>query len=149
MKAKIAVLVYLGAACGLWLCSCTSAEPNSPRAVVEAFAQALERGDTSAAADLMAWEEIARSQNSDWDSIPASQRNLIIKRLKEQKKEWLGSLGRLLAGGSVKQVREGSGSAFVTVASPQGTAVFSLVLSEDTKWRVLSVQQAPPGTPVM
>lgn len=48
------------------------------------FLHRLAAEDCEAAADLVAWSEMARASNPDWDSLPPSQRKLILDRLRLQ-----------------------------------------------------------------
>jgi len=118
---------------------CSKSGGSTPQVVAQWFLDALEAGNWSKAADLMAWEQIARSQNPDWDSFPASQRNLIIGRLKEQQRSELQSMASRVAGAQIGAAQIKDNTAILAVQSQAGAA--TLTLKKGKKgWEVLSLQ---------
>ncbi|MCD6351447.1 MAG: hypothetical protein J7M26_04920 [Armatimonadetes bacterium] len=112
---------------------------GSPEAVAQQFVAALQAADWSKAADLMAWDAIAAASNSDWDSFPASQRSLIIKKLKEQQQPQLQALAQRLADARVGAAHISGEVATVTLQGSGGTATMSLRKTK-SGWGVYSVQ---------
>ena len=108
---------------------------SSPEAAAQAFVAALQAGDYARAADMMAWDEIARRQNPDWDSFPSSQRALIIGKLKQQMQSTLQQLAARAKGAQVSNVSVSGNMAQATAGSLRITLIQS-----GGKWKVLAVQ---------
>ena len=83
--AAIAIITQCG---GMVLCGCAKhndVAADSAAAAAEAFADALNADDLKRAAATFDYVTSAREQNEDWDDIPSGQRDLIVKKLTEQK----------------------------------------------------------------
>ncbi len=108
---------------------------SSPEAVAKAFVAALQAGDYAKAADMMAWDDIARAQNPDWDSFPSSQRSLIIGKLKEQMQQTLQQIAARAQGAQV-------GNVAVSGDTAQARAGMLTITLKQTggQWKVLSVR---------
>jgi acyl-CoA reductase-like NAD-dependent aldehyde dehydrogenase len=111
---------------------------KSPEAVANQFLSALKANNWSRAADLMAWEYIARAQNPDWDSFPSSQRNLIVRKLKEQQKAELQSLAARLGGAETGAAYTNGDMALVQAQAQNGR--WTIMLNKGKRgWAVLAV----------
>ena len=108
---------------------------TSPEAAAKAFVAALRSGDYAKAANMMAWDDIARQQNPDWDSFPSSQRSLIIGKLKEQMQSSLAQLAGRVQGAQVGNVSVSGDTAQATAGS------LTIVLKKTAEgWKVLSAR---------
>ncbi len=115
---------------------CGGKRAATPEAAARGFLEALEAGDMKAAADLVAWHEMARASNPDWDSFPTSQKNLIVSRVREQSQGSLEALAGLLQGAQVGETSSSGGATAVTVTS--GATQFMLgAIETDKGWKVL------------
>ena len=112
-----------------------NAGASSPQAAAKAFVAALQAGDYAKAADMMAWDDIARQQNSDWDSFPASQRSLIIGKLKQQMQSSLAQLAGRVQGAQVANVSVNGDTAQATAGS------LTIVLKKvGGQWKILAAR---------
>ena len=109
---------------------------DDPRATAEAFAAALDAEDYQRAADAVDYVTSARQQNENWDDIPGGQRDLIIKKLKEDKAgELAGHRQRL--GGNVQCGPVANGNV-VSLTGDAGSLTIELA-EMDGKWRIRHV----------
>jgi len=83
----ILALVSLCAACGKSASKAASSETYgaTPEEAALAWAKAMQGGDAETAAAYWAYNEEARRQNEDWDSIPSGQRAQIIAKVREER----------------------------------------------------------------
>ena len=105
---------------------------STPEAAAKAFVAALQAGDYAKAADMMAWDDIARQQNPDWDSFPSSQRSLIISKLKQQMQGSLSQLASRIGSAQVQNVNTSGTTAVATV----GNVTINLQ-QRDGRWLIL------------
>ena len=85
------ILVLCLLALGLTLAGCGGKGNTTPEGTAQAFLAAVKSGDAGAVSKLYDYVAMARSQNSDWDSIPNGQRGLILKRVAEDRAKELES----------------------------------------------------------
>lgn len=100
-----AALALLGALAG---CG-GKVDTSTPEGAARAYLNAVQAGDAQALAQLYDYAGYARVQNPDWDSIPQGQRDLIIRKLTEERAAGLrGEMSQLqtkLQGASVGSVQ--------------------------------------------
>ncbi len=142
---RCALLGCLAIFVALAISGCSGNKPDTPQAVVERFVKAVQEDDMATAADLMAWQEIARRQNPDWDNFPSSQRNLIIGRLKQQKQGELKHLAGFLRNATVGQASVEGDGAEVIVTGSGATVVFDLIAEGGKQWRILTIRPRTQG----
>ena len=134
-RAATALAVFAAlAAVGVGGCG-KSGGASTPEAAAKDFVAALQAGDYAKAADMMAWDDIARQQNPDWDSIPSSQRSLIVGKLKEQMQGTLSQLSGRVQGAQVSGVSASGDTAQATAGS------LTIILKKTPNgWKVLSAR---------
>jgi len=120
---------------------CGEKAGGSPEAVARQFVEALAARDTATAAQLFAYQALARQQNEDWDSIPHGQRKLIVAKLAEEKAKELAQWAALF---SSTQYTVGAAwitgaSATVDLTPPSGPGLALHLAQEDGLWRVESI----------
>ena len=131
------ILILLGSA--LLLGGCGRQEEvaqSSPEATVKAFLEALVSGQTKHAAKAFDFEGQARANNSDWDSIPSGQRNLIIGQMIEEKAQILERWAE-----SITQVPEDlqvtvQGDQASAVVAVDGVSMYLLLVNDSGIWRI-------------
>ncbi|MBC7289376.1 MAG: hypothetical protein H5T86_15310 [Armatimonadetes bacterium] len=116
------------------LLGCTKSG-GGPEALATAFVQAIQNGNYSKAAEMLDWDGIARQQNPDWDSFPASQRSLIAGKLKEQLQPQLQQLASRLHGATVTDV-----SVTGDVAQARAGGVVLSMKRTERGWKIASFQ---------
>lgn len=109
---------------------------DDPRVTAEAFAAALDAEDFQRAADAFDYVTFARQQNENWDDIPGGQRELIIRKLKEDKAGELKTL-RARVGGNVQCGPVANGNV-VSLTGDAGSVTIELA-EMDGKWRIRHV----------
>lgn len=109
---------------------------DNPRATAQAFAAALDAEDYPRAAEAFDYVTSARQQNENWDDIPGGQRELIIKKLKEDKAAELAALKQRL-GVNVQCGPVANGSV-VSLTGDAGSVTIELA-EVDGKWRIRHV----------
>lgn len=126
--------------CSLLISCGGKASYNTPVAVIMAFDKAMKRDDAKSAAELFAYDEIARMQNRDWDQFAPSQRQLIISKLKGQKMHELQGWKQHYkdAKYSIGTVQQRGDHATVVLSSSQGNILVTCIQT-DEGWRILSI----------
>ena len=110
---------------------------NTPEAVAQAFADAMAKGDTQAAAALWDYVAEARKGNSDWDDIPSGQRQQIVTKLKSAKADELAPQAATFASGMKAGTATTSGTTATVQVSGESQAGVSIYLTQtDGKWAV-------------
>ena len=99
----------------------------------QAFVEALKAKDYARAASAFDYVTTARKQNEDWDSIPGGQRDLIVKKLIEEKAGEMEAVAQRL-GGSPQCGEVGQGGV-VTVTGSAGAVSLEMV-AQDGKWYI-------------
>lgn len=131
----VGLIIALACAC-LGLCSCGN---PSAKEVAQGFAKAMVMGDLQGAAEHWDYITYARKENSDWDNIASSQRNLIIKKLAEDRAKelqyWRGYFPR---GTKVTDVNERDDKAIAQLAG--GRAEQINLIKIDDKWYVEKIE---------
>lgn len=97
---SVSLVIALCLACA----GCGAKKPvagASAEETARAFADALNAKDFARAAEAYDYVSFARAENSDWDEIPAGQRQQIITRMKGQKADELRALQKKL-GANIK-----------------------------------------------
>ena len=127
-------LVALTGGCG----GKASVARETPSATADAFLAAIQKGDFAAAASAFDYNTEARQMNPDWDDIPASQRNMIMEKMADQRQEQLKSLGGMLSGDVRVEPPQTQGDS-ATVDLRVSTAVVRLYLAKVGEvWRLSS-----------
>jgi len=129
---------------GLALGGCKAKPPaNTPEAVAQAFAEAMAKGDTEAAAELWDYTTEARKANPDWDEIVPGQKAQIIPKMKPAKAEELQARTGLFAPGmkAGSPTTSGSTATVQCEGGPQG-AVLVVLAQSDGKWGVTEFSPA-------
>lgn len=124
----LAAIALLLTACG------RGVEPaETPDAALTAFDEAMRAGDPDTALAYVDFDAWARRTNPDWDSLPASQRNLITGRQLEALKTWTYPADGLTAEPAVIDGRTAN-----AVASTGGVR-YNLVLEQgDEGWKIVA-----------
>ncbi|MBM3474588.1 MAG: hypothetical protein FJX75_15095 [Armatimonadetes bacterium] len=138
MRGTVLALAATLAAGALIGPGCKSKTPtNTPEAVAQAFADAMAKGDTQAAAGLWNYVAEARKSNSDWDDIPSGQRQQIISKLKSSKVDELGTQTSLFASGMKAGTATTSGATATVQMSGGAPGGVTITLTQtDGKWGV-------------
>jgi len=89
MKPTISSVLALTLALCLAGCGGGRGVADTPEGTVQAFLEAVQAGDAEAVAALFDYEAYARQENEDWDDIPKGQRDLIVKKLIEERAQAL------------------------------------------------------------
>lgn len=103
--------LLVGAGCGKGTGAGATAQ-----ATAESFAAALSAGKLVDAARAIDYVESARAQNENWDDIPGGQRDLIVKKLAEQKAAELAGYQQVLGAKPTVAVN-GDGTATISGAA--------------------------------
>jgi hypothetical protein len=99
----------------------------------------VQAGDAKALSQLYDYTTYARGQNPDWDAIPEGQRDLIVKKVAEDRaKELEGQMQQLqadLKDATVGQASAGSAQAIVKLAGAPQAGSLTLV-RQGEKWYI-------------
>jgi hypothetical protein len=121
-------VLALGVLCLLGAGGCKGGGPGTTaQATAEAFAKLVAAGDLKSAALCFDYVESARAQNENWDDIPAGQRDLIIRKLAEERAPELAAYKQALAG---KVAASTNADGTVTLTGTAGAVNLSLIQQE-------------------
>ncbi|MFQ6132941.1 MAG: hypothetical protein ACE5R4_12950 [Armatimonadota bacterium] len=131
-----ALAVALAAGCG-------GGASSGAKDAARQFLEAITKRDTSAAADLFAYDTLARQQNEDWDSLPQGQRALITDQVRQAKVGELMQWAALFSSTEyeVGEVRTAETGATVDLVPPEGPAIPLHLVQEGEAWKVLRIGQ--------
>lgn len=138
MKPTISSVLALTLALCLAGCGGGRGVADTPEGTVQAFLEAVQAGDAEAVAALFDYEAYARQENEDWDDIPKGQRDLIVKKLIEERAQalepGLSQFQQTLAEAEVGEVEATDDQAFVSLKNVPG---FTLPLvRREGKWYI-------------
>ncbi|MCX7600251.1 MAG: hypothetical protein N2512_15490 [Armatimonadetes bacterium] len=108
-RTLLCAAVILAALLAVAGCGRKSRGAASPEEAAKLFAARVAAQDYEGAADLIAWGEMARSANPDWDDFPSSQRKLIVDKLRDQNMPVLRAIGATLSKTAAKPQVESLG----------------------------------------
>lgn len=122
-------------------CGGKKADLSTPAACLATLTAAIESGDFATAAACFEYDEQAKKQNEDWESIASGQRKLIIGKLRERKAGALQSAAQqyLGLGYEIGTVNESSGQATVQLKAASGGTVTAKLLQREGKWEILEL----------
>jgi hypothetical protein len=132
---RVHVVIALGLAV-VMLAGCGPKKADTPEDAVRMLLAALAAGDSKRAADLIAWEVLAKRENPDWDSIPRSQQTLIIHKEKDLNAAALQSFGARLQGGEIGQATIQGDGAQVSVRTQSGEIALEAAQT-DAGWKII------------
>lgn len=124
--------LFVAAGCGRKTLGATSAQD-----AVALFLHRLAAADYEAAADLVAWGEMARTSNPDWDSLPPSQRKLILDKLRSQGMPALQALGAYVAAAGAEPTPQPSEAPTVFLIQGTGQPLVIEAVETQDGWQVL------------
>ena len=127
------ILLALSAGCG------GKANLSTPEGAAQAYLDAVKAGDAKALSQLYDYTTYARGQNPDWDAIPPGQRDLIIRKVAEDRaKELEGQMQQLqadLKDATVGPVSAGESQASVKLEGAPQVGSLTLV-RQGEKWYI-------------
>jgi hypothetical protein len=144
---RVRTILLALAGASLLLGGCKPKPPaNTPEAVAQAFADAMAKGDSKAAAALWDFVAQARKDSSDWDEIVPGQRQQILTSMRAQKVDELkGRTGVFAAGMKAGAANASGTTATVEVADGQGASVTVFLAQSDGKWGVSGFASVTKG----
>ena len=119
---------------------CGPKKADTPEDAARMLIAAFGKGDTKAAADMVAWDAMAKKENGDWDSIPQHQRRLIVDKEKEMNAAALAAFGRNLTGAEVGASTPSGDGATVSVRTSAGQFNLEAIQGE-TGWKIVMPAQ--------
>jgi hypothetical protein len=129
----LALAIILVAGCG-------PKKAESPEDAARMLIAAFAKGDNKTAADMIAWDTIAKRANPDWDSFANHDRRLIVDKEKEMNATQLQNFGNGLSGGEVGQSTPSGDGATVSVRTSAGQ--FNLEAAQtDAGWKIIMPAQ--------
>jgi hypothetical protein len=113
---------------------------TTPEATVTAYLAAVKSGDAYGVTRLYDYVTYAKSQNSDWDSIPPGERDLIVDKLAQDKakdiKDKLPDMKKALTNAEIGVVHTGNGRSQVDLQGAPTIRSLQLV-NNDGKWYIV------------
>lgn len=109
----------------------------SAREAVTLFLARLAAKDCEGAAKLVAWAEMARDSNPDWDTFPSSQRQLILDKVRSENMSVLQALAAALAQDSSQPTPQPAGAPDLFLVQILGQPLLIQAVETDTGWLVL------------
>jgi hypothetical protein len=114
---------------------------TTPEATVTAYLAAVKSGDAYGVTRLYDYVTYAKSQNSDWDSIPPGERDLIVDKLAQDKakdlKDKLPDMKKALTNAEIGVVHTGNGRSQVDLQGAPTIRSLQLV-NNDGKWYIVA-----------
>ena len=114
---------------------------STPQATAEAFVEAMQAGEYEKVAKGFDYETYARRENPDWDSIPQSQRNLIVEKLQEDRAGQLQAMAGMMTGEvTVGEVQQQGDTATVNILAGANSVVLGM-REIDGEWLVATMAE--------
>ncbi|MDH7571769.1 MAG: hypothetical protein QHJ73_19485 [Armatimonadota bacterium] len=124
------------------------AKRNTPEACLQAFDAAMRKGDVDTAAGLFALAKIAELNATDWATYPASQRQLILQKMREDQAQKLSAWRNAYLQGGYKlgPIRPGGEWATAVLEGARDRVTVRLYRTNN-QWAIYQVGSLPLPLP--
>lgn len=129
----------------VWVAGCSSDQRLTPDACLAAFDEAMRSGDSAKAARLFALDKWSEDNSTDWETYAPSQRELIVKTLRERKAAQLLQIRPVYLQGNYRPAGapriEGEWASVVLVGS--GASMPVRLHARNGNWSIYSLGSLP------